>query len=55
MLSKIELFLEVVVGFCDIFLVFKELFLERKFYSQENLVRDLFEFIYNVYNVLNDV
>ena len=55
MSSKTEEFLEVVVGFCDTLPAFKELFPERKSYSQENLVKDLLESTYNAHNALNDV
>ncbi|XP_068680484.1 maternal protein exuperantia-like [Montipora foliosa] len=55
MSSKTEQFSEVVVGFCDTLPAFKELFPERKIYSQENLARDLLESTYNAHNALNDV
>ena len=55
MSSKTEQFSEVVVGFCDTLPAFKELFPERKSYSQENLVKDLLESTYNAHNALNDV
>ena len=55
MSSKTEPFSEVVVGFCDTLPAFKELFPERKSYSQENLARDLLESTYNAHNALNDV
>ena len=53
--SRTEPFSEVVVGFCDTLPAFKELFPERKSYSQENLARDLLESTYNAQNALNDV
>ena len=52
MSSKTEPFSEVVVGFCDTLPAFKELFPERKSYSQENLARDLLESTYNAHNAL---
>ena len=55
MSSRTEPFSEVVVGFCDTLPAFKELFPERKSYSQENLARDLLESTYNAHNALNDV
>ena len=55
MSSKTEQFSEVAVGFCDTLPAFKELFPERKSYSQGNLVKDLLESTYNAHNVLNDV
>lgn len=53
--TKTEQFAELVVGFCDTLPAFKELFPERKSYSQENLVNDLLESTYNAHNALNDV
>lgn len=55
MSSKTEQFSEVVVGFWDTLPALKELFPERKSYSQENLAKDLLESTYNAHYALNDV
>lgn len=48
-------FRECVVGFVDILLLFKNVFLERKIYFQESLVIDLLGVFYEVYDFFEDV
>ena len=53
--NKTKQFSELALGFSDTLPAFKELFPERKSYSQENLAKDLLQSTYNAHNALDDV
>ena len=48
-------FCERVVGFSDTLPAFRELFPDRRSYSQENLAKDLLDSTYDAHNALGDV
>ena len=53
--NKTRQFQELVPGFCDTLPAFKEIFPNRKSYSQKNLAKDLLQATYNAHNALSDV
>lgn len=52
--DKMEEFSQIVIGFSDTLLAFRDLFPERKSCSQENLAKDLLNTTYDAHNALND-
>ena len=53
--DRMEEFNQMVLGFSDTLMAFRELFPDRKSCSQENLAKDLLGATYNAHNALHDV